>query len=306
MSKRSRRKRPLSQSTTSADVVADDLARPLKSLPRLPPQWPTSELDRLYQELGGPVEIDGKSPKKNVFQSDCDRFPFKNCLGTAICEFVPNESTARRHWPWVAFAIGQYLYEIKERARYTDEPTPKEILDLVKSIRKSSTDLNSSLQRVSNLADRLHDHSAPWRRYHLSWLDNLFSMAIARGLTDDAINNDLAGLPARAFRKQLAALKLDAGQALKLLNKDFLERERGQSNPALAGFIGLCAKIWKSMYGQTPSTRRIDKASSSDPPFVRFVRRLAVIGKAKEPSRKEIEGALRKTRMPPIKAQNFS
>jgi hypothetical protein len=47
------------------------------------------------------------------------------------------------------------------------------------------------------------------------------------------------------------------------------------------------------MTGRKPSTRRVERLDGDDPKFVTFIKGLANIVNVKEPSRKEIETALR-------------
>jgi hypothetical protein len=61
-------------------------------------------------------------------------------------------------------------------------------------------------------------------------------------------------------------------------------------------FVSRSGKFWTSLTGRKPSTRRIERIDGDDPKFVLFVKELAKIGNAAEPSRKEIEIALRNLR----------
>jgi hypothetical protein len=102
---------------------------------RLGPNWPKSDFDKLCAEHGGPADL-GITVKKNIFRGCCGEFPLGQVV-PILRQFATDETTARRHWPWAAFAIDQYNFEIKERAKYKDELKPKEIHELIK-LRKSN------------------------------------------------------------------------------------------------------------------------------------------------------------------------
>ena len=217
-----------------------------------------------------------------------------------LLQFATDETTARRHWPWAAFAIDQYYFEIKERAKYKDELKPKEIHELIKKIQRDAHDLRSALTRLQALAFRLHEQSAPLLRPHLSWLDEFISQPvggrISKEVTDDDIVTVTAFMEKMTFLERLAEVEEAAKIAAKRVNVDLLKRKRGQSNPALPNFVWRCGKIWKSMTGRQPSARRIERTDGDDPDFVILVKALAKIGNSAEPSRKAIETALRSQR----------
>ena len=145
--------------------------------PRLPPRIRT-EYDRLCEDLGGPADIGEVGISKYDLASYCGTYPTQRVLPVLI-QYQPDETLARKHWPWVAFAIGQYDYETKERAKYSDEPTPEEVGDLLSQIKKSARDLNAGLRRLEVLSDRLRDPTAPHRRGHLGWVNAVLSQAAA-------------------------------------------------------------------------------------------------------------------------------
>jgi hypothetical protein len=211
--------------------------------------------------------------------------------------FTDDEISARRHWPWTAFAIDQYTFEIKERAKYKDELKPKEIRDLLAQIKRAAHDLISALATLQNRAFRLGEHSAPLLRGHLKWLNYFISQVLAGQISNEVAQDFLTvDLQKLDFIKRLALVEAAATVASKRVNKDLLKRRRGQSNPALRNFVWRSGKIWTSLTGRKPSTRRIERKDSDDPKFVLFVKELAKFRNAAEPSRKEIEIALRNLR----------
>ena len=127
-----------------------------------------SELKKLCNELGGPADI-GIPVDKNDLEVYCREYP-AGLLLPILLRFQTNEAVARRHWPWAAFAISQYASERSERAEYTDEPSPTEILKILGKIRQSAGE-RCSFRTIGNCDlskwARWSDHSSTlmaWRR----------------------------------------------------------------------------------------------------------------------------------------------
>jgi hypothetical protein len=118
-----------------------------------------SEFKKLCNEPGGPADI-GVTVDKNDMEVYCREYPV-GLLLPILLRFQRNEAVARRHWPWAAFAITQYAFERSERAKYTDEPKPKEILEILGQIKHAARDLGSGLSRLQALSYRLTDPAAP-------------------------------------------------------------------------------------------------------------------------------------------------
>ena len=237
----------------------------------------------------------GAAVENSVFKACCNEFPLGKVLPT-LRQFTTDEISAQRHWPWAAFAIDQYNYEIKERAKYTDELSPKQIHELLEQIEGAAHNLTAALTTLQALAFRLLDSSAPWRRAHLSWLNYFISQALADNVSNE-VTGDLVTIDFKKlkFIKRLAQVEAVAKVAIDRVDKDLLERKRGQSNPALPNFAWRCGEIWKSMTGRKPSANKAERrgADSNNPDFVIFMRTLAKIGNAMVPSRREIETALK-------------
>jgi len=261
---------------------------------KLPPRWPKSEYDKLCDELGGPADI-GFALKTLDFRSYCGEYPLGKVL-PILLRFA-NENSARRHWPWAAMAIGLYKFESNEWKKYADEPSPKQIRELLVQIERGARDLRSGLADLEELSNRLPDPSSPLRRPHLAWLDEFIWQKIAGQIskevsTDEATTlNVLTKKP--AFFKDLVRAEAAAKLAAKRTDAGLLERERSQSNRALQSFVFRCDTIWKSMTGRTPTANRVVKAY---PDFVIFVRTLAKVGNAPVPSRDQVLTSLRNTR----------
>jgi len=260
-----------------------------------------SEFKKLCNELGGPADI-GVTVDKIDMEVYCQEHPV-GLLLPILLRFQENEAVARRHWPWAAFAISQYTFERSERAKYNDEPKPKEILEILKQIIQSARDLGSGLSRLQALSARLTDPAAPLRRDHLAWLNALISAAIAGRISNDVNEDELQMLvdDSKKMRllRQLADVGVAANVARKRVDKSLLNRERSQSDPALPNFIFRCGGIWKSLTGRKPSAAKVHrKIQPSEPDFLIFARELAKCAGVAPPSRKQVHTSLRKFRTP--------
>jgi hypothetical protein len=270
----------------------------------LPPSLSSikSEFRELCDELGGPADI-GVAIDNRYMEHCCQEFPLERLLPILLL-FQSDEIIARRHWPWAAFAADQYVFEKKERAKYSDEPTPKEVVELLQQIRQAARELSSGLLQLQTFSNRLFDPSAPTRRAHLAWLDEFISQAIAGKLSDDLDEN--AGTLAinhfkkLEFLKQLLAIQRAAKAAMPRIDKSLLQRERSQSDPALPNLVYRCSLIWKSMTGRKPSAEKVHRSirhkGPSEPDFVVFIRKLANAAGHRLPSRHQVFTSLQKMR----------
>jgi hypothetical protein len=265
------------------------------SAPRPMPRIRT-EYDRLCEDLGGPANIGVAGISEKDLASYCATYPSQRVL-PVLTQYQPDETSARKHWPWAAFAIGQYDYETKEREQYSDEPTPEEVSELLSKIKKSARDLNSGLCRLQDLSYRLADPTAPDRRGHFGWLDAFVSRAAAGLLLDDVSDEQLLLLvdaEKMAFLKRLVDVEVASKRASERLDRALLERERGQSNAALSNFVFRCSAVWRSLTGRKPSANKVSRHDGEDPDFVVFLQQLARIVHTHEPTRNQVAQCLRK------------
>ena len=287
--------RPLVRRGVLAMIDED---REKKTGPRAPRLIPVirTEYDRLCEDLGGPADIGVVGISKYNLASYCHTYPTQRVLPVLI-QYTPDETLARKHWPWVAFAISEYDYETKELTTYSDEPTPEEVEDLLSQIEKSSRDLNSGLCRLQVLSNRLRDPTAPHRRGHLGWLDAYISQAAAGLLSDDVNESDqhflVVASAKTAFLERLVDVEVATKLASQRIDRTLLERERGQSNPALLQFVLRCSPVWRSLTGRKPSANKVSRNGREDPDFVVFLQRLARIGCTYEPTRGQVARCLR-------------
>jgi hypothetical protein len=263
--------------------------------------WPPSlnsvptELDKLYED-GGPANLASEPPDKRKFKTPCDEYPLQRIV-PLLQPFCKEERAIRRHWPWTALALSRYLFEIKEWGQYPDERSPKEWKELLQAIAKGAHELETNLAEVQAATHRLTDPSAPLRRGHIAWFDELFARAAA-GRVDSTEADDNSEMTMNHFAKQaflrlLVDVERSAKSAIKNLDPRLLTRKRGQNNPALNHFVWLTARTWNSLTGRRASAQRLNSKDREDPDFVLFVSALAKLGRAPSPSRREIETSLR-------------
>jgi len=246
------------------------------------------------RRVRGAADI-GVAFKKWDFRSYCGKYPLGEML--PILLRFSNENSARRHWPLAAMAIGLYESETNKWEEYADEPSPKQICELLAQIERGARDLRSGLTSLQELSNRLPDPSSPLRRAHLSWLDEFIWQTIAGQISNEVSTDGATVLEVEkkklAFSKDLVQAETATKLAAKRTDVGLLERERSQSNRALPSFVFRCGTIWKSMTGRTASANRV---ANANPDFVVFVRALAKVGNAPVPSRDQVLISLRNTR----------
>ena len=270
---------------------------------RLPPSLSNikTEFDKLFVDLGGPADI-GVDINKRALAESCREYPSRQIV-PILLPYQNDEGLVRRHWPWAAFAVHQYLFERKEREKYTDEPPPEKTVETLEKIITAARTLSSSLIQLENLSDRLTDPAAPDRRAHLGWLNAIISQAAA-GRVSNEVNEDAEALLAvdlgkKAFIKILGEIIDAAELAEKAVDKNFLKRERSPTDPSLPEFVHRCGRIWKSLTKREPSANKVLREATDDlPDFVVFVQKLAEAGRAPSPSLKQVQNSLRKHRTP--------
>src|SRR5262249_30096092 len=145
-------------------------------------------LDRVYSELGGPAPLRGRIDR-NTFERCCNEFSWRK-VEPALCRFQKDRDIAKKHRPWVAFALSQYHFEAKERQQNSVRLTPGEVKSLIMNdTRRSARELTSGLAGLQIFSQGLGDPTAPLKNPPLRYLDHLISQAAA-GAPASEVNKD--------------------------------------------------------------------------------------------------------------------
>jgi hypothetical protein len=264
--------------------------RPFFSLSEL-----RSDLDRLYNDGGGPAPIRA-TVDRTEFERCCREFPW-SVIAPALIKYQCDATLAKRHWPWAAFAIAQFQFEQREAAGQMDEPTPKEVLELLGEIRDAAKRLSGGLARLQSTSLRVVDPADRMRRGHLQYLDQFISQAAA-GLIDQEVREDGEHL-VRVFNGKNALLRIlidievAAGEAMNRADKTLLSRKVGTRQvPGLHNLVFRASEIWTSMTGRVASANKVTRRDEQEPQFVQFIQDLVGIAGGPKPSRRMVEIAL--------------
>ena len=269
---------------------------------RLPPRLET-DLDRVYSELGGPAPLGNL--RRSAFSGPCQKFSWK-VVELALCTFQKDRDTARKHWPWAAFALDQYQFERREKEKYSSELTPAEVVDLVGGISNSARELADRLAQLEEHANRIEDPAAKFRRGHLAYLDQLIAQAaaghMATTVNDDPEHMLRVSSAKMDFIRRLVDVETVANEGAKRVDRNFLHRGASQDDPALHNLVWRLAEVWISMTGRKPSANKVYRQADIDrqePDFVQFVQHLVgLVDGAPKPSRKQIQTSLNNARTP--------
>jgi hypothetical protein len=282
----------------SEQALVDPLPAPPLTLARAP-----SELDLLYEELGGPIPImDGPAWPK--FEGPCAEFSFVRL--EVICRrWTDNDKEAFRHWPLMAFAASQYKFERRQRAAYSDEPTPSDLKIILARVKKAASSLSSDLRKLREFATRLENPSAPTRRPYLAsiyflLLQNMFGEPTARANPDPKVVIESMKRHDE-FGDELTLLGTAVDIALLQFSPKYLSggvRGQGAEARGLYNLVWRSSKIWKSLTGRAAS---VNKVAGGTPDFVRFVQQIANLATGHKPTAAEISTALRTSKASGIK-----
>jgi hypothetical protein len=253
--------------------------------------------------MGGPAPLRGRIDR-NTFERCCNEFSWRKVEPT-LCRFQKDRDIAKRHWPWVAVALRQYHFEVKERQQNSVRLTPGEVISLLMNdIRRPAKELASGLARLQSYAQDLGDPTAPLEKPHLRYLDQLISQATA-GDPAAEVNEDPKHMlwvfsEKVSFLQRLSGIEAVAGEAAaKRVDRDLLKRKKGQADPALYNLVWRGAEIWSSLTGRVPSPNRVHRRDGDEEPdFVLFIQDLVRLAGGECPSRKVVEISLRNRRTP--------
>ena len=269
---------------------------------RLPPRLGT-ELDRVYSELGGPAPL--RDVHRFAFTTPCQKFPWK-VVELALCTFQKDRDTARKHWPWAAFALDQYQFERREKEKYSSELTPAEVVGLLGGISNSARELVDRIVQLQEHANRIEDPAAKFRRAHLAYLDQLIAQAaaghMATTVDEDPEHMLLVSSAKMDFIRRLVDVEAVANEGAKRVDRNFLHRGTSQDDPALHNLVWRLAEVWTGMTRRKPTANKVHRRADKDrnePDFVQFVQDLVgLVDGAPKPSRKQIQTSLNNARTP--------
>jgi hypothetical protein len=267
--------------------------------------WPSfsfrTDLDRVYLELGGPAPLRGRVDR-NTFARCSKEFSWRKVEPT-LRRFQKDQNFAKRHWPWVAFALSQYRFERNQLQRRGATLNPSEVVELLNDIRRSAKKLASSLGRLQEASYSVGDPAARSRKPHLAYLHQFISQAAAGHIAAEV--NKSGEHMARvffcqqSFLNRLIEVEVAAGEAAKRADKSLLKRKKGQADPALYNLVWRGAEIWSSLTGRVPSANRVNRGvSGEEPDFVLFIQDLVRLAGGERPSRKVVEISLGNRRTP--------
>ena len=267
-----------------------------ESLPESLLSIPT-DIDLLYDELGGPAQMPNNTLGKHDFARYCNEFELDD-VAPILGEWNDNPDEIRRHWPWVAFAAAQYRFERRESQRHDDEPTPTEIRRLVQQIGSRAEKLADDFCLLASLAARINDPTAPYRRGHIAWIYEFILQSISFP-SPDLDKRPEANLRAWSDGMGLLTILTHVGAAAEVveskIDSDLLRRSKPQrEGVGLYNLTWRASALWVSLTGRTPSANKVHKAGKGEqsPDFVRFVGQISRLADEPEPTRNQVSTAL--------------
>lgn len=255
-----------------------------------------SDLEKLWEDEGGPAEIAGMDRERFGFEHSCNEFTYDD-VEPSLKEFNPDRQSCREHWPWVARAADLYTFEVEERKSY-QELGPKEVADLFYRLSDAARSLNVELRRLHTHAAWLSDAKKPEARAHLEYLHELFRQHALADIDGDLVDDVLihlgtgrmdAMLQHRLTKISKVAREFGANR----VDDELLKRSRGQDDPALPGLVFRLGLIWESHTQRRPSANKVHKKGEDRSDFVRFVQSVVDLTKLPRPSPAAIHTALR-------------
>ena len=285
-----------------------------------------SEFQILCDDLGGPAELCSvpaglpcDAPHLfDLLRLACRIYSFLETWA-AFREWEPNKERAMRYWPWIAFLAFDYHFERadkegneattkpgdkKRKSGYGTEPSPTQVINLIERIASRAHKLRDDLVLLRELANRLEDPKTPFRRAHLSWLDEYLAQSLTFGplsqVSEVPITSMLAEFGSRKFHRQLALLSNAAITAANKVSRDLLAQPSGPRDLGLRNLSKRGAVVWQSLTGRKASALRVrprsenhpTHANDDAPDFALFLGAIARLAGAPEPTPEQIEKAL--------------
>lgn len=277
---------------------ARDLAYKARRKPGMPPAPSRSirtELDWLEQ-VGGPLTIDALPPPMTVrFNLACTVFGEMPVL-EILMGYTTDVTLARRLWPWIA----QILHWHEAASEFSDpskDLTPKEVADILASVRRVSGQLDDLLETLHQSWTILRD-GAPHKNGHLEYLHQMLVQG-ASGVAAAEVDINVDAMMThfdryRDFRYRLDTLGKSAASAQGALDKRLLTSTNRFQSPGVQSFVQRLGVVWKVLTGKAPKAYKV---LTRDPPistFVRFVQQVSGLSqKVTIPQLKTVAAALK-------------
>ena len=234
------------------------------------------------RELGGLVPL-WDLDRRAVIRA-AERFPLFQ-VEPAVARWAKetDEVWARRHWPWVALASDQWLFQHRYRSGVTlPEYRPGDVKAAFARIAKNAEAIAQDLADLQ-MATNNTVASAQHQPGHVGWLltgvclfqERDFSTAdkAAEGFTADEIAT--AMFAQIALTERLVRLSVAAGHFGEFADIDLLRRTKPGVDPVLPTYVGRLATIWESLSGRRASVGKVHRADDDRPVFVIFCQECA-------------------------------
>jgi len=255
-----------------------------------------SEFQKLCDTLGGPADLTeafGYAKTEGLVPLDaldlaCGQFPF-HATWPVFREWCSEEDRARRYWPWIAYAADGYQFERREKRNYGPELKPGQVHDLLARISSNAQKLCEDIALLQELGNRLDDPRVPYRRRHLSWLDEYLAQSVTFGprpdIADDGEMMMLADFGRRKFIRQLIALDVAATAANERVTPELLAKRAGPTDLGARNLVYRAKMIWESLKNRPASVHPVrprpdlhpTHANDDRSDFVLFVSAIATL-----------------------------
>jgi len=254
-----------------------------------------SAYERFCEKHGGAVR-----PSPNFLEIEyswpLQEYPYH--LFKKIIEPWQGDRTIRiRHYPPMAYAVGQFAFRSKMESENSEELQPAEVRNLLQDIQNTSKQLAEALCRLQKCGFQVHDPTAALRSEHLAWLDAFVAQATAGNRRDKIDEHPkqatITQLERCEFLKRLEQIEKAAEEAQNRVDDDLLRRKPGPRTSAIAMFVNTVAPLWEDLTGKKATAYRAGGQTSEECPFVQFVGQLAEIAGEAAPSWKVVNTALK-------------
>ena len=198
--------------------------------------------------------------------------------------------------------MDKFAFECRAARSKSADRSPHGLQTLLLTIAKAAGELGIAISELRQSSFQPVDWAFPDHRNHLSWLSTFIEQAAAgrpRSNVEETDQNIAASwLGCSDFVKRLTFVVAAANEATRRVDRTMFKHSLpGYHSPQLK-LVWMAAPIWKSLSGRPASANKVVRTDGSDPDFVQFLAALAAIVKKPAPSRKQVQGMLKKIRAP--------